>query len=465
MPGPTLTPAAGGGFNTPAAANLIQAEEALAKLTTAVTAFRDKLAKGEEADASEALAATQAAAAELAEKAEGGIKAALTQVAELAAELAAVEDMPAEEMAVKIKELMTMLETAVNGGEADDPAKNAAPPPAAAPPVDPTATPAPAATDKNADGALAAALRTVSDSCVELAGRLNDQDGIAKAEVTSAKGIADQLDAMVTKMAIVKSETAPRLPDVFGTESPLHAEIAKGAIEVLRDIAGRAATVAKMVDGVDPSDASKKEIGVLAQLATALQERMPTFTAKAATTLQESISNTAMRILNLSDRVAKSTFADAVALREFANTRTLIDAVIAKQVDGGTPSMTDLGQVLQADKWLGDFERRVAAHETASAAPAPAPAAPAVPATPPATVAKSADPASDAFKTKFEALKTQMNEMQTAISKAAGITPPPAAGGGEGDKGGQSEYELFPDNFNDPAFKAEVAKREQAPNG
>jgi len=353
--------------------------------------------------------------------------------------------------------------------------------------------------------------------------------------------VASTLGALVEKFSISKGETTPVLPDISEETEEAEAQ-ATAMTQTLREVADRAASLAKMATSETPSDAVKTEIGALRDLVEAAKERCPMQTAKAAGTFSSTLREVSERALSLASKAKSAGFEQAKAAREIKTLSTLLKGLLDKYPDvkkaeeAVAPELSDLSLALDIDQRLAVVEEEFATFETAKrletekiaadvetarveaekaglatcpecgkpmgfgkfcqncgverakACKKPAkkddgeidpPAAVTEPVitppaavteppitTPPVVAAPVIDapiaPTVDELAKRLDTAVAQVAELQTQIAKARSEVTPPAStgdeGGGEGE--GNTDPLLFPRNYNDPAYREQLAKRE-----
>ena len=297
------------------------------------------------------------------------------------------------------------------------------------------------------------ALAQLSESFLGLSTKLCGGAELDSDFIGQIGGACTQLEELATSLEIAKSETEPRLPEVFSASEPETQVLSDAMATLLRSAAERVSAVTKM----DVSDAVKAEIGAVRDILITAQKALPVTTAKSARNFSRTLTEVAERALTLSRKADKAGMDDRRAKRELANIQGLLAGMSEKYAGVKKAeefNLGDLGQILDADRFLSQFEMQLA---KLNIGPAPEPEV--VPAPKPEVVATEAAPDGvDALMGQISTLADQVQTMQAAIAKArGGVTAPASRGGSAGPT--ENADLLFPSNYNDPAYRDNLKKR------
>jgi hypothetical protein len=439
--GPELDTLPDGALHTPeTASQLERAASALEGVASTIQGLMTNLTKDQDPPADPpapvAPAAPVAPEENPATVEKGKLATALREVSERAASLAGAKDMAPGKMMSEVKALITLLQGAMEK------------------------YPAPAA--KSEDGIKV--LGEVSEAFAAIAKEIGDD--LTDETVSKVDAAVGKLDELATSLEIAKKDA--QLPEIFSVEEPAKADLAKGFINLLQSASARMALVAKMV-GDEFNDAAKDEIGGIRDQVIEAKKSIPTWTTKASKGLVETLKGVAARAVTLVDKAKDVNFEDARALREVGNIQQLLGTLAGKYADVKKDSsfeLSDLGQILSADRLLSQFEAEL---ERLNLTPAPTPTEPPAPVAktdpppadpdPPAVDPEPEVPAVAELQGKLAALAGQVTELQATIAKARGPVEPPASDGGDPPSTNVDETLLFPINYNDPAYREKLKER------
>jgi hypothetical protein len=456
--GPELTPVGDELHNPEAVSELERAASALESLTAAVEQLQKSLVKADPAPAAEATTGEAGEMpdeppADYAAKGNGAASAALREVSERAASLAAALDeapeMDAEKLNKDVADLVGVLQGIIEKYPSPTMQQTEAKEAAMAP--EPDKEPA-----CKAEVALTALADQANALVAELTKSLmlNDETDSALAQLIAA------VDALAGELAIEKSAVEPVMPEIFKAEESEMSALAQAMVQVLTDVAQRATTVAKTCDQAELPQAVKDEINAIGAILVKAKEVVPTKAFEALKQFAKALQESTGRVAELTAKADEAGFSDEQARAQLQQAAEILISLSEKfgEVKKSVAyEASDLGKVLSADRLLTQFEAELLKFGLISqpSETAGAPAEPETASAQPDTSEQIAD-----LTAKLQALSAQVGVMQSSVAKARDIVPAAASVVPEV-SGAAVSLLLFPMDYNDPAYLEEVQKSEE----
>lgn len=322
--------------------------------------------------------------------------------------------------------------------------------------------PSPEAAQKNAEGQTAktekadvdvsAELQAASDKALSMASAISNAGETSETNVAEIDEILGKIGTVGAVVGLEKSNSDPKLPDVFSQENVEKSAFAEGMAKVLRDVAERTNTLCKLAKGQEAmSAAGKEELATLQAILTKAKDSIPTKVTKAAYNVQARLREIAGRALNLSEKADKRGMKDSKQFKELSTIKAIIDELEKKcktVKKGAVIDVTDFDQILTAEKLVEAFTSELAKLEEDEAKAAAA------------LETKQEDERVQSLLSQINTLTGQVSELQATVAKAREKVPTPATvtEPKQADVAKNADI-LFPMDYNDEAYRAELKKR------
>lgn len=321
--------------------------------------------------------------------------------------------------------------------------------------------PSPEAAQKNAQGAaqivkadvdIPTELQAASDKALSMASAISNAGETSENNVAEIDEILGKIGAIGSVVGLEKSNSDPKLPDVFSQENVEKSALAEGMAKVLRDVAERTSTLCKLAKGQESmSAAGKEELATLQAILIKAKDSIPTKVTKAAYNVQARLREIAGRALNLSEKADKRGMKDTKQFKELATIKAIIDELEKKcktVKKGAIIDVTDFDQVLTAEKFIEAFTSELAKLEEDEVKAAAA------------TQNKEEDARVQSLLSQINALTGQVSELQATVAKARGkVQTPATVTEPTQEQVAKNADILFPMDYNDEAYRAELKKR------
>lgn len=452
--GPELVPVGDELHNPGAVSELERAASALESLTVAVEQLQKSFEKAEPAPAAETTAGEAEADAEAVEAPKGTEKgsmasAALREVAERAASLAAGLDEAAdgadmEKLAEEVMSLVTVLQGIIE--------KYPSPKSAEAVEGEGEVMDDKMAKPQEETCKADTVLRQVAERAIALAGTLSKSMVLDDA-VDSAMGeMLGMVDELTGQLQIEKSEAEPVLPEIFKAQEPAMDELADAMIKVLRDVADRATTVAKVADATELPQAVKDEIGAIGAILSKARDVVPTQSFDALRAFAKALGEVTERAAQLTAKADELEYTDEQSrekLKQVTEMLTGLNESFGQLKKSMSFEVTDMRSVLDADRWLNQFEAELIKMGLISEQSVEK-----------ERMEKEAQVEEQAASAKIlelteklQALGSQVSELQASVAKARDVVPAAASVTPEIETSNALSARLFPMDYNDPAYQ------------
>ena len=461
--GPELTPVGDELHNPEAVSELERAASALESLTAAVEQLQKSLVKADMAPAAEATTGEEGDApteppADYAAKGGGAASAALREVAERAASMAAALDeapeLNAEKLATDVMALVTVLQGVIEKypnpkqaacGDADKTPKEGA---------------QPMEEDEKPMCKADTALLAVAEGASTLAAELTKSMMLDDATDGALALLIDAIEALSQELKIEKSAVEPVMPEVFKAQESEMEALTQAMVQVLTDVSQRATTLAKTCDQAELPQAVKDEINAIGAILAKAKEVVPTKAFEALKQFAKALQETSGRAVELTAKADEAGFSDEQAraqLQQAAEILTSLSEKFGELKKSVSFEVSDLGRVLSADRLLSQFEAELLKFGLITPPAETAPAAEADPEAAPAQDPQSSQIAE--LTAKLQALGAQVGVLQATVAKARDVIPAAASVVSETVTNALSPL-LFPMDYNDPVYQEEVQKSE-----